>query len=283
MKTALVIEGGSLRCLFSAGVTDIMLENGIKFDAVYGVSSGALVGVSFVAEQPGRTKRVNVNFVNDSNYMGAKPFIKHKSVFNFDYLFGTISDIYVPLDRNTFEKSNTEFICVATDLNTGKAIYFDKHNCSDIYTGMRASSSMPLLSPIVELDGKKCLDGGIKIAVPYQKAIDDGYDRIIVVTTREHGFRKPFTSSALAELYLNRYYMYPEFVKTLIDTPRMYGEQMNELDKLSASGRIYIVRPRDPVKVSRTESDTSKLLELYDIGRKIGMEQLESMRRYIDK
>lgn len=281
MKTALVLEGGSLRCMFSAGVVDVMMEQGISFDAVYGVSAGSLTGVNYVSNQPKRTMRVNIDFVGDRDYLGMKTLVFNKSIFNFDYLFDNISNTYLPLDRKTFEESPVDFTCAATSIETGEALYFNKHTCDDIYTAMVASSSMPLLSPIVDVCGTKCLDGGIKVAVPYQKAIDDGCDKIVVVPTREHGFRKPFTSRGLAGLYLNRYFRYPDFVKSLIDTPRMYDRQMNEIDALQRAGCILVIRPERPVTVSRTEKDIRKLMALYQEGRETAENTWEALARYL--
>lgn len=283
MKTALVLEGGSLRCMFSAGIVDRMMEQGLRFDAVYGVSAGSLTGVNYVSNQPKRTMRVNVDFAEDRDYLGMKTLILNKSVFNFDYLFGSISNTYLPLDRKTFETSPVDFTCTATSIKTGDAVYFNKHSCDTIYTAMIAGSSMPLLSPIVDVCGVPCLDGGIKIAVPYQKAIDDGYEKIVVVPTREHGFRKPFTSRTLAALYLNRYYRYPEFVKTLIDTPRMYDRQMNEIDALQRAGRILVIRPERAVTVSRTEKDIRKLMALYREGYKTCEKMWGTLSRYLSR
>jgi len=281
MKTALVLEGGSLRCMFSSAITDLMMEQGLVFDAVYGVSAGSLTGVNYVSNQPKRTMRVNIDFAHDRDYLGMKTLLLNKSIFNFDYLLDSISNTYLPLDRKTFETGSVDFTCAATNIETGEAVYFNKHSCDDIYMALIASSSMPLLSPIVDVCGTKCLDGGIKIAVPYQKAIDDGYEKIVVIPTREHGFRKAFPSRTLSKLYLNRYYRYPEFVKTLIDTPRMYDRQMNEIDALQRKGRIMVIRPERAVTVSRTEKDVCKLMALYHEGRKTAEKAWESLSRYL--
>lgn len=281
MSSALVLEGGSLRCMFSAGVVDIFMEHNIEFDSVYGISAGSLTGLNYVANQPERTKRVNVDFVGDNNYLGIKSFILNKSVFNFDYMFGTVSDLFIPLDRKTFESSAMDYTCGATSVDTGEIEYFKKGECSDIYMAIRASSSMPLLSPFVQVEGKNYLDGGIKVAVPYQKAIDDGHDKIIVIPTREHNFRKPFTSKSMASMYARQYSRYPQLVKSLIDTPVMYAKEMAELDKLFHDGRIYTIRPEGPVDVSRMEKDTTKLIRLYNEGRRVGEKNLSAILKYL--
>lgn len=282
MKNALVLEGGSLRCMFSAGVVDVFMENNMKFSGVFGISAGSLTGVNYVSNQPKRTARVNINFARDKRYYGIRQLIKKRNIFNFEFLFNKISDIYLPLDRRTFENSPCEFTAGTTCCETGETVYFKKSNRKDIYNAIIAGSSMPLVSDMVKINGKNYLDGGISVAVPYQKAIDEGYDKIVIVTTREHGFRKPMTSRALAKLYTKKYYMYPEFVKTLIDTPRMYDRQMNEIDMLEKSGRVIVIRPEKPITIARTEKNTSNLIDLYNTGLDVGRRSLEDVNQYLE-
>ena len=281
MKSALVLEGGSLRCMFSAGITDVLLEQGTRFDGVFGTSSGSLTGISVVAGQIGRTKRVNLDFAMEKEYLGYYSLLKNRSVFNFNYMFNEISDIYLPLDRKKFEDSSCDFTATATSCRTGQTVYYNKHSCPNIYTAVTAGSSMPLLSPVVDVAGEPCLDGGISDAIPFQKALDEGYDKVVVVATRQHGFLKPNTPSFLAEMYVRRYGRYPEFVKTLLETPRMYSRQMGEIDRLVRQKRIFVLRPEFPVEVSRMERDTSKLIALYEEGRRIAGENLEKLRDYL--
>lgn len=281
MKCALVLEGGSLRSMFSAGILDVLMEHNIHFDGVFGVSAGSLTGISYVSNQPGRTKRVNADFVNDRRYLGIRTYLRKKSVFNFDFLFGEISEIYLPLDRDTFMNSDVDFTCAATSCETGRPVYFSKRSCRDILLAARASSSMPLLSPIVTVDGIPCLDGGISVAVPYRRAMDEGYEKLVVVPTRHHGFRKPLNADAVCRMYAKKYARYPAFLKTLIDTPRMYGRQMEEIDSLEKKGELLTVRPQVPITISRTERDTVKLLLLYEEGRRVGKTRLPQIRQYL--
>ena len=146
-KWALAMEGGSLRCMFSAGAVDVMMERQLWANGVFGVSAGALTGVNYVSRQVGRTAQVNLDFVNDKRYLGLGNLIFKKSIFNFDFLFGEISDSLLPLDREGFARSEMEFTAVTTDCRTGQPAYWEKHRCGDIYGAIRASASMPLLSP----------------------------------------------------------------------------------------------------------------------------------------
>ena len=280
-KWALALEGGSLRCMFSAGVVDVMMEHGLLFDGVFGVSAGALTGVSYVSGQIGRTAQINLDYVNDKRYMGLNNLIFHKSIFNFDFLFGEISDTLVPLDREAFAKSPCAFTAVATDCRTGLPLYAEKHSCADIYGAVRASASMPLLSPMVMVEGTPCLDGGVSVSIPFEKPLEEGYDKVVVVTTREHGYRKPLVSRPMARLYARRYRNYPNLVRALLNIPRRYNGELKELDRLEAQGKVFVIRPPQPVTVSRTEKDVAKLRALYAQGRQTLQGQMDRLLDYL--
>ena len=281
-KWALALEGGSLRCMFSAGAVDVMMEHGLWADGVFGVSAGAMTGVNYTSGQIGRTAEVNLGYVNDKRYLGLGNLIFKKSIFNFDFLFGEISNELVPLDREAFAKSPMAFTAVATDCRTGQPVFWEKSACQDIYGAIRASASMPLLAPIVEVEGVPCVDGGASNSIPYQRPIDEGYDKVVVITTREHGYRKPQTPRPLARLYARHYKQYPQLVRALLETPRRYARELDALDALEAKGRVFVLRPPTPVTVSRTERDLGKLRALYAQGRQAAVERLEELERYLN-
>lgn len=280
-KTALVLEGGSLRCMFSAGVTDVWLEQGVRWDGVFGVSAGALTGVNIISEQPGRTADVNLTYTSDKRYLGMRNLVLHRSIFNFDFLFGEISTELIPFDFEGFAASPRQFTAVATDLRTGQPVYFEKHACPEILKAVRASASMPLLAPIVPVEGIPCLDGGCSVNIPYQKALDEGYEKIVVVTTREHGYHKEPIGAGLARMYARMYRRYPAFVKALLEGPRRYDRELAELDRLERAGKLLVVRPEKPVTISRTEKDRAKLQALYDQGRAKGEATAAAVRAYL--
>ena len=281
-KWALALEGGSLRCMFSAGAVDVMMEHHLWADGVFGVSAGALTGVNYVSRQTGRTAQVNLDFVGDKRYLGLGNLIFKRSIFNFDFLFGEISDKLIPLDRKTFAQSDMEFTAVTTDCRTGQTAFWEKHACQDIYGAIRASASMPLLSPIVTVEGIPCVDGGVSLSIPYQKPLEDGYPKVVVITTREHGYRKPPTPRALGNLYAKYYKRYPSLVRSLLETPRRYARELDELDHLEAQGKVFVLRPPEPVTVSRTEKDGTKLRALYAQGRQVCQERLEELEHYLN-
>lgn len=280
-KSALVLEGGSLRCMFSAGVLDVMMEAGAAFDGLFGVSAGALTGVNYVSRQPGRTAEVNLKYVNDKRYLGVRNLLLHRSIFNFDFLFGEVCDTLVPLDRAAFETSPCRFTAVATSCLTGQPVFSEKSTATDIYTSIRASASLPLLAPMVRVEGVPCLDGGVSLSIPYMRALEEGYGKVVVITTREHGYRKGPVPRGLARLYARAYRKYPQLVGALLAAPRRYGAELDMLDKLEAQGRVFVVRPPRPVGVSRTEKDTEKLQALYQEGRAAGRQCLPGLQAYL--
>lgn len=280
-KKAIVLEGGSLRCMFSAGAVDVMMEEGIAFDGVFGVSAGALTGVNYVSNQPGRTAEVNLNFVNDRRYLGVRNLLLHRSLFNFDFLFGEISDTLIPMDRETFAASPCRYTAISTNCLTGQPVFSEKSSCGDIYTAIRASASLPLMAPMVMVDGMPCLDGGVSLSIPYMRALEEGYDKVVVVTTREHGYRKQSVSRPVARIYARAYRKYPELIKALLAAPRRYGAELDMLDKLEAEGRLFVLRPSEPVTVSRAEKDTTKLRALYRQGVDICHVQLDALEKYL--
>ena len=281
-KWALAMEGGSLRCMFSAGAVDVMMERQLWANGVFGVSAGALTGVNYVSRQVGRTAQVNLDFVNDKRYLGLGNLIFKKSIFNFDFLFGEISDSLLPLDREEFARSEMEFTAVTTDCRTGQPAYWEKHRCGDIYGAIRASASMPLLSPTVEVEGIPCVDGGVSVSIPYRKPLEEGYGKVVVITTREHGYRKPQTPRALANLYAKYYKSYPQLVRALLETPRRYARELDELDRLETQGKVFVLRPPEPVTVSRPEKDGKKLRALYAQGRQVCQERWEELEQYLN-
>ena len=279
----LVLEGGSLRTLFTAGVLDVFMENELYFSDVMGVSAGSLCGVNYLSRQIGRTRTFNVDYVDDKHYLGVRNLLLHHQIFNFDYMFGKMSRELIPLDTETFLASPIRFTAVATELETGEPRYFDKETCSDIFGALRASCSMPMVSKAVPLAGKRYLDGGCSNAIPYQKALDDGFEKVVLILTRQQGFRKLYTPRSMQRAYVRYYRHFPKFIRSLLDIPTRYDRQQREIDRLEAEGRIFVIRPAGPVNVSHTDTDKVKLQALYEEGRKAAEEQLEALKAYLAK
>jgi len=280
-KTALVLEGGSMRCLFTAGVLDAFLDWGLKFPCVTGSSAGAFSAVGYLAGQRGRTARINLRFAGDERYLGVRSLLRHHSVFNFDFLFGEIADSLEPLDRAALAASPARFAAFATDVATGESVAFEKGKCSDIYLACRASGSMPLLAPIVQMDGRACMDGGIAAPVPYQWAFDQGCEKIVVVLTQAAGYRKKAVSPTMARALARHYRLYPAFVDCCLSRPDRYNAEQLELSRLEREGRAFLIRPDRPVTVSRVEKDVDKLHALYLEGFRVADARKQALLKFL--
>ncbi|WP_077611084.1 patatin-like phospholipase family protein [Clostridium sp. Marseille-P2415] len=278
---ALVLEGGSLRGVFTAGVLDVFMEQGIEMSYVNGVSAGSMCGMSYISKQIGRTIKVDLDYVKDKRFLSFRNMVRNRSIFNFDFLFGELSDTLVPFDYDTFRKSQQTFEVVATRCKTGKPEYFEKSSCDDFISAVKASSSIPILSGMIRVNGKKYLDGGCSMSIAYQRAIDLGYDKIVVVLTREHGYRKPPLDKWTKRGYERYFAPLPKFLKALKDVPDRYNRMQEEIDRLEEAGRIYVIRPDKHVTVQRTEQDKRKLQALYEDGRRLAEDHLEKVKKYL--
>lgn len=282
-NSALVVEGGALRGVHTAGMMDILIEAELSFDCVIGVSAGSLNSFSFLTRQAGRSARVNITYMNDPRYFSRRRFLSKKSVFDFDFMFGELSHELLPLDFDALEAAPERFLITATDINTAEPVYFEKGTCSDIYRAGAASASMPLVSPPVQLDGHTCLDGGIADAVPYRKAMEDGYEKVVVLLTRHKGYRKSPLSSGTQSLYRRIFRKYPALLQKMLTVPQRYNEKMTEIDRLEAEGRIFVMRPSYPITIPRMEQNQAKLQALYRQGLADGKDQLESLLHYLNR
>lgn len=278
---ALVLEGGSLRGVFTAGVLDVLIEQEVELSYVNGVSAGSMSGMSYVSKQSGRTIKVNLEYVRDKRFMSFQNMVKNRSIFNFDFLFGELSDTLVPFDYDTFYRSNQIFEVVATRCKTGRPEYFEKSTSDDFISAVKASSSIPVLSSMISVNGKKYLDGGCSIPVAYQRAIDLGYEKIVLVLTREKGYRKPLLDKWTKKGYERYFGPLPRLLKSLEEVPERYNRMQEEIDQLEAAGRIYVIRPDKHVTVQRTEQDKRKLEALYEDGRRLAEVQMDELKQYL--
>lgn len=274
-KVALVLEGGGMRGVYTSGVLDYFMDNNIQFPYVIGVSAGACNACSYLSNQRGRNKIVNIEYVDDERYLSYKGLIKNKSIFGMDFIFNEIPNNLTPFDFETFLNSDTIFKVVTTDCDTGKAFYFDKNNYEkDFFEIVRASISLPFVAPIAKVNNKNLLDGGITDSIPAKKAFEDGYDKAVIVLTRNRGYRKqPFKHRKIASIF---YLKYPNIVNAIMDRYKVYNETMDYIEELENKGKAIIIRPSQPVNVSRIEKNKVKLNDLYNMGyndsKKIGKE-----------
>ncbi|OEF95958.1 patatin family protein [Desulfuribacillus alkaliarsenatis] len=270
LTTGLVLEGGGLRCVFTGGVLEYFMEQSFYVSYVIGVSAGACSGTSYVSRQRGRNKQVTIGYVRDPRYISYLSFLRGKGLLGMDFLFDEIPNKLVPLDRLALKSAVEKMIVVATDCETGNAVYFDKDVCSNYDEAVRASSSLPFVTPSVELDGMILVDGGVADSIPIRKSIADGNQKNIIILTRERGYRKPVRqSSSIKKWLIKRYYHnYPNLIKALELRNQRYNETLDYIEELEKQGKVLIIQPKAPVTVNRLDKDTNKLEEFYLQGYK---------------
>ena len=281
-KTGLVLEGGAMRGIFTAGVTDIMMENGIDFDGVIGVSAGAAFGCNYKSKQNGRAIRYNLKFCNDKRFCSVQSLIKTGDMFGAEFCYHELPSKHDIFDTKTFEENPQEFYVVCTDVITGKPVYkhLDKAEYNDL-EWIRASASMPLASRIVEIDGYKLLDGGMSDSIPLAYFQKIGYEKCVVILTQPKGYIKtPSKSIYAAKLMLRKY---PELIKTLENRPEVYNKQVKYIRNEEKRGNVFVIAPEEKLPVNRVEHDADKLRAVYEIGRKIGKNRLNDLKAFLEK
>ncbi len=280
MKYGLVLEGGAMRGMFTAGVTDVLMENGIDFDGAVGVSAGAGFGCNYKSKQPGRVIRYNTRFARDKRYCSLKSWLTTGDLFGADFIYRQIPDSLDPFDGETFANDPMEFYAVCTDVETGKAVY---HRFKTASPGeiewLRASASMPLASRIVEAGGKKLLDGGIADSIPLRFMESVGYERNVVILTQPRGFVKKPTKSR--HLVAAAFRKYPDFVRAFKNRPKMYNEELRYVSAAEADGRALVIAPDQPLPVGHIEHDPDVLREVYRIGRAAANARLDEIRAFL--
>lgn len=281
IKAALVLEGGALRGMYTSGVLDTFLKNNMEFECVAGVSAGALNAMSYISKQPGRSAKINLEYCDDPRYIGRKAFIKNKGIIGYDYLFGDISENKVPFDFKSFDNTNQRFVIVTTNCEKAETEYLERSNCKDLFKAAQASSSMPLASAMVEINDNHYLDGAVTTSIPVKWALEQGYEKIVVVLTRDKTYRKPMISDKMKKLYKLAYHKYPKLIEKLNTMPERYNKLQDELIDLEKEGKIFIIRPEKEVTVSRLEKDKTKLENLYKEGIAEAEKNLESLKNYL--
>lgn len=279
-KVALVLEGGSFRGQFTAGVLDVMMEHGIEVAACYGTSAGALNGLNYKSRQIGRANRVNLAFCNDSRYMGAQSLISTGSMVGYDFMLNDVQDRLDPFDNDAFLANPMEMWACATDIVFGTAAYLPVRNATLDIDYLRASTSLPLVTKPVEVDGHLYLDGGTADSVPVEHALEDaGFDRAIVVLTQDRGYvKQPSNQMTLAR---RMYAGYPYLLDAMENRHERYNEQREHIWEYERSGRALVLAPSKPVEVGHVEHDPAKLLDLYLQGRQEAARRLDEIKAFV--
>lgn len=279
MKTALILEGGGMRGLYTAGVLDVLMKNNIYTDVAVGVSAGALFGINYKSKQIGRVLRYNLKYAGNPSYTGWKSLLKTGNLMNKEFWFEDIPFKLDPMDCEAYRNNKTEFHAVVTNLNNGKAEYksiFDLEN-EECMEYLRASGSLPFCSKPVIVNGIPYLDGGIADSIPLKEYYEKGYKKVIVVLTRPANYRKSGGIHGAGVFYKK----YPEFVKTLTNRNSVYNQQCEYVERLEKEGKILVIRPSEFVDISRTETDRKIMQQMYDLGIKDAESKLNDIIDYL--
>ena len=280
MKIGLVLEGGGMRTLFTAGVLDAFLDKNIEVNGVVGVSAGALFGVNYVSKQKERSVRYNKKYANEKGYMGLYSWITTGNAVNKDFAFYKIPFKLDKFDEKEFEKAKVDFYVVMTNIETGKSEYV---LIKDVFKQMeyfRATSALPFASKIIEIKGKKYLDGGISDSIPIDFCETLGYDKIIVVLTRPENVHK---EDKLNFLYKLVYRKYPNLVNRLVNMGKDYEVVLKKIKDLENKEKIFVIRPPEILKIGRLEKNKDKIQKVYDIGLNTGFNKIDNLLKYLNK
>lgn len=278
-KIGLVLEGGGHRGIYTAGILDTFAENKISFDGVMGVSAGCVHGASFLSGQIGRSIRYTTKYCDNSNYMGIGSLITTGNFFNEKFCYYDLPETLDPFDNDTFDKNQTQFFAVCTDVKTGSAIY---HECETLkgekIKWLQASASMPLVSKIIKIEDNLLLDGGIADSIPIKKMQELGFEKNIVILTQEAGYRK--NPNSLLPIIKLVYKKYPKLIEAIENRHIIYNQQLEFLEEQEKLGNVIIIRPSEKPTASRTEKDKEKILETYNLGKKDALSIIKNIIEY---
>ena len=276
-KTALVLEGGAMRGLYSAAVLDVFMRNDINVDMIYGVSAGALFGLNYKSRQIGRALRYNLKYAHEKNYMGLYSLVTTGDIMNREFCFEKLVYELDRLDFETYKNTPVDFYAVVTNIQTGKAEYIKIDDAQKDLEYFRASGSMPFVSRPVEVDGNLYLDGAVSDAIPFKKVLETGCEKIIVILTRPSGYRKKYSPLP----YKLFYGKYPNFIETAKNSYKKYNETMDLIEKYEEENKIIVLRPSELIKMKRVEKDRRKLQRMYDLGVSDCMHKLDEIKKFI--
>lgn len=281
MKKGLVLEGGAMRGLWTAGVTDVMMEHNVRPDGLIGVSAGAAFGCNYKSWQVGRAIRYNTRFAKDKRYSGWRSLLTTGDYFNAQFGYHVVPYEYDLFDTETFRKSPLEFTVVCTDVETGEAVYHVMdHVDYDELEWLRASASMPLASKVVEVQGRKLLDGGVSDSIPLEYYERQGYRRNVVILTQPLGYQKEHNRlMPLMRLALRQY---PRFLKALDERHLMYNQQLRYVAQAEQEDRCLVIRPEGKIPIGHLSHDPQQMRKVYDLGRQVGQKYIDKIKEFYE-
>lgn len=278
--TALVLEGGGMRGMFSAGVFEAFMLKGLVFPYITAVSAGACNILSYMSNQPLRTRRIIENYVTDKRYFSLKNWMEKGSIFGFDFIFEDLPKTLLPFDFETYYNYPGVLQVGTTDCRSGQSVWFGKEAIGHSFLPVRASASLPFLAPIVHIGSRDLLDGALVAPIPYEKAQEAGYKKFIIVLTRNSGYRK---KKSVPQILLKTWYKdYPKLWEIMQQRPELYNKQLEYVEQLEKDGKAVIIRPQIPLEIDRLDIKPDKLLGLHDHGIGCGLEAYDKIINLIN-
>ena len=281
MKTGLIMEGGAMRGMFTAGVLDVLMENGLVTDGAIGVSAGAVFGCNYKSHQIGRVIRYNTEYCNDKRYASFKNLVKTGNLYSEQFCYHEVPEKLDPFNEAAFAASPMDFFVVCTDVKTGEPIY---HKCrtgdAEDVLWMEASASMPLAAKIVKIGHYGLLDGGVADSIPVRFFESIGYKRNLIILTQPKGYTKK--KNKLLPAIRAKYFRYPAFVEAVADRHERYNETLSYISMLEQAGKDYVIRPPIPLEIGAMERDPAQLRRVYETGRAVAQIQVEKIRDFLN-
>jgi predicted patatin/cPLA2 family phospholipase len=280
-KKGLVLEGGAMRGLWTAGITDVMMEHDVWPDGLIGVSAGAAFGCNYKSRQVGRAIRYNTRFAHDARYSGMRSLLTSGDYYNADFGYHVIPKKYDIFDDNAFNQNPMTFTVVCTDVETGQAVYKRlDHVDQNTYDWIRASASMPLVSKVVELEGYHLLDGGVSDSIPLEYFEQQGYERNVVILTQPLGYQKEHNKlMPLMRLSLRKY---PNMIRALDERHMMYNRQLAYVAQAEQEGRCLVIRPDGPIPIGHISHNPAQMRRVYETGRAVGERYIEKIKAFYE-
>lgn len=276
------MEGGALRGLFTAGILDVLMENGVRFDGLVGVSAGAAFGCNYKSGQAGRVIRYNKRFAHEWRYCSWRSWIATGDLFGGEFCYHKMPDELDVFDKETFDSNPMEYYAVCTDVETGEAVYKRLMKCSpETYEYIRASASMPMVSNIVEVGGRKLLDGGVTDSIPLRFFQQQGYERNLVILTQPADYQKQHNRlMPILRLWLHRY---PKMIEALDKRHEMYNQQLEYVREEERKGNTYVIRPPEKLVIGHISHDENEMQGVYQMGRRVGEGRLKDIVEFLEK
>lgn len=280
-KIGLVLEGGGMRGIFTAGVLDCFLDHDIEVDEIIGVSAGAIHACSYVSKQKYRARDIILDFINDKRYCSIQSLVTTGDLFGVEFAYHEIPDVYYPFDHKTYNENSTKLLATVTNVTTGAAEYHHLIDLEVQIDNLRASASLPYVSRLVKLGENRYLDGGISDSVPLKRIEEDGCKKNIVVLTQPAEYRK--SPNKIAWLSKLRYRQYPKVYELLKNRHHVYNDEIAYINQQQATGNVLVIQPLSDLNVGRIEKDVNKLSEVYDLGYNMTKDRIEEIKRFIEK